>query len=200
MLNLAEAARLRSAPDKATTLDYALGSSLECAACIDIARVKGRLSQEKATEEKRRIVEITRMLIGLRKAWLQDSMSEEPYPYEATPSAEGEVLFHHEELDVYQVGLEFMRWCAGVPCVCELPNRLSRQIDQSATSMVLNVAEGNGRYSQLDRRRFLDVAASSAVKTEVYLDLYAQKDAGGSMAVAPGKALLGRMTAMLWNL
>jgi four helix bundle protein len=105
VLNIAEGARLRSGPDKARTLDYALGSTLECAACLDIANIKGRLSPDRSLTEKRRFLEITRMLIGLRKAWLQNVMSEEPSPYEAGPSApEFEVLFHHESLDVYQVG------------------------------------------------------------------------------------------------
>ena len=105
VLNIAEGARLRSGPDKARTLDYALGSTLECAACLDIANIKGRLSRDRSLTEKRRFLEITRMLIGLRKAWLQNVMSEEPSPYEAGPSApEFEVLFHHESLDVYQVG------------------------------------------------------------------------------------------------
>ena len=36
VLNIAEGARLHSGPDKARTLDYALGSTLECAACLDI--------------------------------------------------------------------------------------------------------------------------------------------------------------------
>jgi four helix bundle protein len=53
VLNIAEAARLRSAPDKARTLDYAIGSSLECAACVDIARIKGRATQDQSlTREK----------------------------------------------------------------------------------------------------------------------------------------------------
>jgi four helix bundle protein len=38
VLSIAEGARLMSGPDKARTLDYALGSTLECAACLDIAR------------------------------------------------------------------------------------------------------------------------------------------------------------------
>jgi 23S rRNA-intervening sequence protein len=37
------------------------------------------------------------------------------------------------------------------------------------------VAEGNGRYSELDHRRFLEIAAGSAVKAAAYLDLYQQK-------------------------
>ena len=64
MLNIAEGARLLSGPHKARTLDYAVGSTLECAACLDIARIKSRLSQERSLTEKRRILEITRMLIG----------------------------------------------------------------------------------------------------------------------------------------
>ena len=177
VLNIAEGARLLSGPDKTRTLDYALGSTLECAACLDIAQVKGRLSLQTMLTEKRRIVEITRMLIGLRKAWLQNGMSEEPSPYQADPLRlkEVEVLFHHESLDVYQVGLDFMRWFVGLPGSAELSDRLCREVDKSATSVVLNVAEGNGRYSELDHRRFLEIAATSAVKAAAYLDLYQQK-------------------------
>ena len=40
LLNLAEAARQHGAPGRLHVLDYALGSSLECAACLDIARIK----------------------------------------------------------------------------------------------------------------------------------------------------------------
>jgi hypothetical protein len=48
VLNIAEGARLASGPDKARTLDYALGSTLECAACLDIATIKGRLEGERS--------------------------------------------------------------------------------------------------------------------------------------------------------
>src|SRR5512143_51690 len=65
VLNLAEGARLESAPDKSRTLDYALGSTLECAACLDIANIKGFLSCEPSLIEKARLLEIARMLIGL---------------------------------------------------------------------------------------------------------------------------------------
>jgi four helix bundle protein len=116
VLNIAEAARLRLGPDKARTLDYAIGSTLECAACLDIANIKGRLTQDGSLTEKNRFLEITRMLIGLRKAWLQNVLHEEPNSYQAEPSTPGlPVLFHHESLDVYQVGLDFMRWFVGLP-------------------------------------------------------------------------------------
>jgi len=190
VLNIAEGARLMSGPDKARTLDYALGSTLECAACLDIASIKGRLSHERSFTEKRRFLEITRMLIGLRKAWLQNVMSEEPSPYQAEPSTpEFEVLFHHESLDVYQVGLDFMRWFVSLPGGRELSDRLCREVDKSATSVVLNVAEDNGRYSELDQ--------ASAVKAAVYLDLYQKKALPAPVETTQGRELLSRIVAML---
>ena len=48
VLNLADGARLRSGPSKLKALDYALGSGLECAACLDIARIKGLLQRVSA--------------------------------------------------------------------------------------------------------------------------------------------------------
>jgi len=93
-------------------------------------------------------LEITPTLIGLRKAWLQNVMSEEPSPYEAGTSApEFEVLFHHESLDVYQVGLDFMRWFVSLSGGRNLSHRMCREVDKAATRVVLNVAEGNGWYS-----------------------------------------------------
>jgi len=149
---------------------------MECAACLDIGCIKGRLSHERSLTEKRRFAEITRMRIGLRKAWLQNVMHEEASPYQAEPvGSRFEVLFYHESLEVYQVGLDFMRWFVALPGAEELSDRLCREVDKSATSLVLNVAEGNGRYSELDPKRFLGIAAASAVKAAAYLDLYQQK-------------------------
>jgi len=198
VLNIAEGARLPAAPDKAKTLDYAIGSSLECAACLDIASIKGFLNRETTLAEKRSYAEVTRMLVGLRKAWLVKVMREEPDPYQpGSADPDPEPLFHHESLDVYKTALEFMAWFVGLPGAMELSDRLCRQVDKSATSLVLNVAEGNGRYSELDHRRFLEMAALSAVKAAAYLDLYQRKAIPTRVETLEGKELLSRIIAML---
>jgi four helix bundle protein len=198
VLNIAEGARLWSAPAKARTLDYALGSTLECAACLDIASIKGFLSRASLSEEKKRLLEMARMLIGLRKAWLENVMREELVNYRVRPATQRvEVLFHHESLDVYQVGLDFVRWFVGLPGAKELSNRLCREIDKSAASVVLNIAEGNGRYSKMDNRHFLEIASASAVKAAAYLDLYGQKALPVPVGTAPGREFLSRIVAML---
>ena len=54
ILNLAEGARLRPGRAKLRALDCALGSCLECAACLDIAWIKGFLETRVTSDHKRR--------------------------------------------------------------------------------------------------------------------------------------------------
>ena len=62
---------------------------------------------------------------------------------------------------------------------------------------MLNVAEGNGRYSEVDHRRFLEIAATSAVKAAAYLDLYQLKALPVRVETTHGRELLSRIIAML---
>src|SRR5207249_7169697 len=101
--NLAEAARQRGEPARLQIIDYAIGSSLECAGCLDLARIKELLTHQHCADEKHRLCEVTKMLIGLRKAWSQLIAREEPPAYPAKVSdGMPELQFHHEGLDVYQ--------------------------------------------------------------------------------------------------
>ena len=52
----------------------------------------------------------------------------------------------HETLHVYQAGLDLVCWMAGLPGAANLPTGSHRQIDEGASSILLNIAEGNGRY------------------------------------------------------
>ena len=89
-----------------------------------------------------------------------------------------------------------MRWFSSFGAE-ELCDRTYPQLDKASTSLWLNIAEGNGRYSELDPRRFLDVAADSAVKSAAYLDLSEQKSSPPCMDLSAGRGLLGQITAML---
>ena len=109
-------------------------------------------------------------------------------------------LFAHERLDAYQVGLEFMRWFHALPAGAELSSRLYRQVDKAATSVALNVAEGNGRYPEADRRKFLDIAEGSAVKAAAYLDLCQSKAELDAGQRERGVGLLARVALMIRGL
>ncbi len=80
VLNLVEGARLRGAANRQHFTEYAMGSALECAACLDIAVAKQLLTDEIAMVQKRALCEIVRMLTGLRKSWAEDQFREDPPP------------------------------------------------------------------------------------------------------------------------
>ena len=195
VVNLAEAARLEGRRLRLTTIDYAIGSSLECAACFDLAEIRQLITSAQSYAEKLRLCEITKMLIGLRKAWDQACLEEEPGPYETSGSGHRR-LFYHEGLDVYRLGLSFVEWFDR-QIAAESSDRLARKMDDSATSMVLNIAEGNGRYSYLDHRRFLHIAQSGAIRTAAYLDLCSARGRDPHVDTTSGKQLLDRIVAIL---
>jgi four helix bundle protein len=198
LLNLAEAGRQRGAPARLRIVDYAIGSSLECAGCLDVARIKELLTEQDCHQEKHLLCEITKMLIGLRKAWSQSIAREEPLAYPTKSLEDGpEPLFHHEGLEVYRAALGFMEWFISRPEAKELSNRLFRQIDEAGTSVVLNIAEGNGRYAELDHHRFLQIAQSAAVKGAVYLDLGVERALLVETEATAGKEMLRRISLMV---
>jgi four helix bundle protein len=198
IINLADAARFRSSESKVRALDYAIGSSLECAACLDIASIKGLVSTQAADQQKQRLCEVTRMMIGLRKVWETWKAHEEPVPYgaEVIPAA-CQPLFHHETLELYAAALDLMRWLVTLPKAAVLPVGVYRQLDERVTSIILNIAEGNGRYSEPDQHSFLEVAEGCAVKLAACLDLTVQRKLLSQTDCDPGKTLLERTVAML---
>lgn len=201
IFNLAEGARLRPGKAKLQVLDYSLGSAFKCAACLDTGEVKSFVNPTEVWEQKQRLREVIMMLIGLSKAWDGERIHEDSSPYAAEVSGAGHrPLFSHETLDVYSAGLELMRWADLLPGGRELPTRWHRQIDESATGILLNIAEGNGRYSQLDHARFLEIASSAAVKVAAGLDLGVRRGLIEGKTCGPAKRLLERIVAMLWRM
>jgi four helix bundle protein len=198
LINLAEAARQRNGPARLQQAEYAIGSSLECAGCLDLAGVKKLLCPAECQQEKRTLCEVTRMLVGLRKAWEHDQVREEAVADGGGQSRAGtEPLFYHERLEVYRAALGFMDWFVSQPEGEALSHRLARQIDEAGTCVVLNIAEGNGRFSVLDHHRFLQIADRASVKAAVYLDLAVEKGLVAAAAMDAGKELLRRVSAML---
>ncbi len=89
--------------------------------------------------------------------------------------------FDHEKLDVYQVSLKFAAFTANLVNGLKGDFRSARdQLIRSSQSIPLNIAEGNGKRSMPDRRRFFEIARGSATES-----------------IEEGKTLLLRIVAML---
>jgi four helix bundle protein len=196
VLNIAEGARLRSSPQRQHVLDYAIGSALECAACLDIAHCKQWLLPTEALDEKRALCEIVKMLFGLRRAWKGDELHEDAEPYQVRESW----LFAHERLEAYQCSLKVVAWLHALPGGAELSTRWFRQLDKAATSVVLNLAEGNGRRGDGDRGKFFASAESSALKVNTYMQLSQRTGEMSKEAARCGLALVERAALLIRGL
>jgi four helix bundle protein len=196
VLNIAEGARLRNSPQRQHILDYAIGSALECAACLDIAHCKQWLLETEALDEKRTLCEIVKMLFGLRRAWKGGELREEPDPYQVRETW----LFAHERLGAYQCSLKVVVWLHALPGGAELSTRWFRQLDKAVTSVVLNIAEGNGRRGEGDRGKFFESAESSAMKVNTYIQLSQRTGEMSKEAARRGLALLDRAARLVRGL
>ncbi|MFH0908345.1 MAG: four helix bundle protein [bacterium] len=109
-------------------------------------------------------------------------------------------LFDHEKLEVYQLSIEFIAWLE--PIVADVPRTLAARdnIDRASTSIPLNTAEGNGRYTENDRCRFFDIARGSALECAACLDVLVAKRKVDADAIVEGKVMLARIVSMLVGL
>jgi four helix bundle protein len=106
--------------------------------------------------------------------------------------------FDHEKLDVYQASIQFVAWADEL--LEQLPKSLAvtNQLDRASTSIPLNLAEGNGKFTDKDRCRFFDIARGSALECAACLDVLVVKKRIKS--AEEGKVQLVRIVSMLVGL
>src|SRR4051812_46672140 len=108
--------------------------------------------------------------------------------------------FDHEKLRVYQDALKFVAFADGV--LSEIPTKLAArdQLDRASTSIVLNIAEGNGKRSKIDRCRYLDIARGSALECAACLDVLVIKKHLDRQRAEEGKEILVAVVSMVMGL
>ena len=111
-------------------------------------------------------------------------------------------MFDHEKLDVYRLAIEFVAWVDTMLDEATSKSRISalKHLDESSTSVALNIAEGNGKRSLADRIRYLEIARGSALECAACLDVLVVRRRFLSERAAAGKATLVRVVAMLTKL
>lgn len=60
------------------------------------------------------------------------------------------IYFDHEKLRVYQLALKFNAFANKICSRLEQRLDIKNQLDRASNSIVLNMAEGNGKYSKKD--------------------------------------------------
>jgi four helix bundle protein len=103
---------------------------------------------------------------------------------------------------VYRVAVKFSAW-VGDRLEGSLKNSrtsATKHLDEASVSISNNIAEGNGKRSLADRRRFLEIARGSALECAACLDTLVARRGIDANEAAEGKALLERIVSMLWRI
>ena len=110
------------------------------------------------------------------------------------------IRFDHEKLSVYQRSLKFITWLTEL--LERVPPKLSvySQLDRASTSIPLNIAEGNGRFTADDRCRFFDIARGSTLECAAALDVLVAKKVLTEVEIDAGKVDLAQMVSMMVGL
>jgi four helix bundle protein len=107
-------------------------------------------------------------------------------------------MLDYEKLDAYQYALRFAGTCFGI--LEHLPRghaELADQLRRAIISVPLNIAEGAGKPTDKDRRRFNAIARGSAMECGAVLDLLKLQNLAEPAVIAEAKALCTRVVAML---
>jgi four helix bundle protein len=110
------------------------------------------------------------------------------------------IHFDHEKLDAYKKALAFA--ARTEPVLERLPKSVAvqNQLDRARTSIVLNIPEGNGRFTPADRCKFFDIARGSALECAGCLDLIFIKKLLSEVELYAGKTLLKDIVSLLIGL
>jgi four helix bundle protein len=116
----------------------------------------------------------------------------------ARAADETAVSLDHERLDVYRVALEFLALATSVIEAMPRGNsHLADQLSRASTSIVLNLAEGVGKFSRPDKRRYYLTARGSAMESAALLDVFLLMKLVDAERHQAGKALVERVVSML---
>ena len=107
----------------------------------------------------------------------------------------------HERLDVYHLALDFLVFANSV--IEGLPRgrrHLADQFTRASMSVVLNIAEGAGKVSKTDKRRYYLTARGSATESAALLDACLRLKLLDTGPHEAGKEKVVRIVSMLIRL
>jgi len=107
----------------------------------------------------------------------------------------------HEKLDVYRLSIGYVPWVYDKAEGLNGVHRPARdQVLRASQSIPLDIAEGNGKAAEADRRRYFEIARGFALECAVIQDVLAVGKALDRGESRGRKTELDRMAAMLSRL
>jgi four helix bundle protein len=115
--------------------------------------------------------------------------------------AKGQNMMSYEKMIVYQLAIEFLGIAFQI--IEQLPrgySELADQLKRASLRNPLNIAEGAGKRTKADCRKYFDIARGSAMECGAVLDVCAKLQLAKAELIGRGKQVLERMVAMLTKL
>jgi len=107
----------------------------------------------------------------------------------------------HERLDVYRLSIGYVAWVyEKVEGLTGVHRPARDQWLRASQSIPLNIAEGNGKTADADRRRYFEIARGSALECAAIQDVLVVGKALDETESQSRKTELDRMAAMLSRL
>jgi len=110
------------------------------------------------------------------------------------------IYFDHKKLDVYREAIAFCAWAGELLNEIAAKAAAKDQLDRASTSIPLNIAEGNGKFSGKDRARFLEIARGSALECAACLDVLVARKLATPEQIESAKENLARIVQMLMGM
>jgi four helix bundle protein len=110
------------------------------------------------------------------------------------------MTFGHEKLDVYHVAVEYVGWAYRLCERLKGHRNAKDQLIRASQAIPLNIAEGNGKATEGDRRRFFEIARDSALECGAVQDVLEACGGLSPTENAEAKKHLDRIVAMLTKL
>ena len=111
------------------------------------------------------------------------------------------MAFGHERLDVYRAAIDYVGWAYRL---CERLKGQHRnakdQLLRASQAIPLNIAEGNGKATDGDRRRYFEIARGSALECGAVQDVLEVCGTLSPQENVEAKRVLDRIVAMLTKL
>lgn len=108
--------------------------------------------------------------------------------------------FDHEKLHVYQKALLFNEFTHKILSRIRFQTEIKNQLDRASISILLNIAEGNGKFSPKDRCRYFDISMGSTLESSACIDILYIKNFINDDEKKKGKEILNEIVAMLIGL
>ena len=107
----------------------------------------------------------------------------------------------HEKLDVYRLSIDYVAWVfAQANDLSGVYRHARDQWLRASQSIPLNIAEGNGKSTEADRRRYFEIARGSALECAAIQDVLRVGKVLDKNEHQERKSHLDRIAAMLSKL